>query len=73
MMPSMLDGDHGIRWAAGTSKLATSANSTSDRDTVVLRKRAVNTATQSFRCCRPNLGFGGISAHSAQILVSSSS
>ena len=72
-MPAMLDGDHGIRWAAGTSKLAKSANSPSDLDTVVLRKQAVNTATPSFRCCRPNLGFGRISAHGAQLLVLSSS
>jgi hypothetical protein len=72
-MPAMLDGGHGTRWAAGTSKLATSANSMSDRDTVALRRQAVNIATASFRCCRPNLWLGGIAPHSAQILVSSSS
>jgi hypothetical protein len=72
-MPATLDGGYGTRWAAGTSKLTASANSTPDRDIVALCGQAVNIATPSFRCCRPNLWLGGISAHSARILVSSSS
>jgi hypothetical protein len=71
-MPALAKGCHGTRGAPGTSKLAASANSTSDRDIVAVRRQAVSIATTPFRHCRPSLWWDGISTHSAQILVSSS-
>jgi hypothetical protein len=71
--PALLDGCHGMGVAAGTSEVTASGNSISDRDIIALRGQAVNIATTSLRYRRPNLRLGGISAHSAQNLVSSSS